>query len=299
MVSTELQTEIRDFLTTRRARISPEDAGLPAYGGNRRVKGLRREEVAMLAGVSVDYYVRLERGNLAGASEGVLQAIADALKLDDAERAHFYALADASGERSVRRASRPAGTVRPELQLLLDAITDAPAWIRNGRHDIIAMNSLARALYSPVLADPRRPANTTRFIYLHPDAAREFFVDYPTVARDAAAMLHLEAGKDPHDKALQELVGELSTQSEEFRKRWASHDVQFHRSGVKRLRHPVVGQLELAYESLEVASEAGLTMNVYTATPGSPAADALRLLASWAATQESMPSEVQQSSASS
>ncbi len=168
----DLRAEIREFLSTRRARITPEQAGLPAYGGNRRVKGLRREEVAMLAGVSVDYYVRMERGSLGGASESVLDALANALHLEDAERDHLFALARASGESGSRRRRTPQHSVRPAVQQVLDAITDAPAWIRNGRHDILAMNQLARALYSPVLEDPRRPANTTRFVYLRPDAAR-------------------------------------------------------------------------------------------------------------------------------
>ncbi len=196
----ERRSEIREFLSSRRARITPDQAGLPAYGGNRRVKGLRREEVAMLAGVSVDYYVRMERGSLAGASESVLDALASALQLDEAERDHLFALARESSTSSTRRKRPTATSVRPVLQQVLDAITDAPAWIRNGRHDILAMNQLARALYSPVLDDPRRPANTTRFVYLNP-AAPEFFVDYDQVARDAAAMLRLEAGRNPHDKS--------------------------------------------------------------------------------------------------
>src|SRR4051794_1494031 len=167
---TDLNAEIRDFLSTRRARITPDQAGLPAYGGNRRVKGLRREEGAMLAGVSVDYYIRMERGSLAGASESVLSALAEALRLDEAERTHLFALARESGAhgRAPRRTA-PA-SVRPAVQQVLDAMTDAVAWVRNGRHDIVAMNPLARALYSPVLADPRRPANTTRFVYLDPQA---------------------------------------------------------------------------------------------------------------------------------
>jgi PAS domain-containing protein len=291
MGTVDLRTEIRDFLSTRRARITPEEAGLPAYGGNRRVKGLRREEVAMLAGVSVDYYVRMERGNLAGASEGVLEALADALQLDEAERTHLYALARESGARSTRGKRSAPTSVRPVIQQVLDAMTDAPAWVRNGRHDIVAMNQLARALYAPVLADPRRPANTTRFVYLDPEAAEQFFVDYQRIANDAAAMLRLEAGRNPHDKALIELVGELSTRSELFRKRWASHDVQFHRSGRKRLRHPVVGQLDLDFESMELSSAPGLQLNVYSAAAGTPTADALRLLASWAASQEDLPTE--------
>lgn len=291
MADVDLRSEIREFLSTRRARITPQQAGLPAYGGsNRRVTGLRREEVAMLAGVSVDYYVRMERGSLAGASDSVLDALANALQLDEAERTHLHSLARQSGTGSRRRRTAPH-RVRPAIQQVLDAMTDAPAWVRNGRHDILAMNQLARALYSPVLADPRRPANTTRFIYLSPDQAREFFVDYDRIANDAAAMLRLEAGTNPHDQALIELVGELSTRSELFRQRWASHDVKFHRSGRKRLRHPVVGALDLDFESMELPSEPGLCLNVYTAAPGTPTADALRLLASWAASEENLPSE--------
>jgi transcriptional regulator with XRE-family HTH domain len=287
----DLRAEIRDFLSTRRARITPEQAGVPAYGANRRVKGLRREEVAMLAGVSVDYYIRMERGSLAGASDSVLDALAEALRLDDAERTHLFALAQESGARSTRRKRTAPASVRPAIQQVLDAMTNAPAWVRNGRHDIVAMNQLARALYSPVLADPRRPANTTRFVYLQPEVAEEFFVDYNKIAKDAAAMLRLEAGRNPHDKALIELVGELSTRSELFRQRWASHDVKFHRSGQKRLRHPVVGQLDLDFESMELSSEPGLQLNVYTAAAGTPTADGLTLLASWAASQELLPTE--------
>jgi transcriptional regulator with XRE-family HTH domain len=284
MDRTDHRAEVREFLSSRRARITPDQAGLPAYGGNRRVKGLRREEVALLAGVSIDYYVRMERGNLAGASESVLDSLAQALRLDEAERDHLFALARTAGP-GHSRSRTPPTSVRSTTQQVLDAITDAPAWVRNGRHDIVAMNRLARALYAPVLADPRRPANTTRFVYLDP-AAREFFVDWQRIANDAAAMLRLEAGRTPHDPALIKLVGELSTQSELFRKRWASHDVQFHRSGRKRLRHPVVGELDLSYESMELPSEPGLVLNVYTAAPDTPTADALKLLASWAATQD-------------
>jgi hypothetical protein len=221
----------------------------------------------------------------------VLEALADALRLDEAERAHLFALARESGARSGRRKRTVPTSIRPPIQQVLDAMTEAPAWVRNGRHDVLAMNSLARALYSPVLADPRRPANTTRFVYLQPEAAREFFVDYDRIAKDAAAMLRLEAGRNPHDKALIELVGELSTRSELFRTRWASYDVQFHRSGRKRLRHPAVGQLDLDFESLELASAPGLVINVYTAPAGTPTADALKLLASWAASQEDLATE--------
>jgi transcriptional regulator with XRE-family HTH domain len=291
MSTLDLRSEIREFLSSRRARINPDQAGLPAYGGNRRVKGLRREEVAMLAGVSVDYYIRMERGNLAGASDGVLDALVSALHLDDAERDHLHALARASGTPANRRKRKGAVAVRPALQQVLDAIINAPAWIRNGRHDILAMNQLARALYSPVLAEPRRPANTSRFVYLNPEAAEKFFVDYDQITRDAAAMLRLEAGRNPHDEELVALIGELSTRSELFRQRWASQDVRFHRSGRKRLRHPVVGQLDLDFEAMELPSEPGLQLNIYTAAAGTSTADGLKLLSSWAASQDDLATE--------
>lgn len=249
----------------------------------------------MLAGVSVDYYVRMERSSLAGASDSVLEALTDALRLDEDERAHLFTLARESRTRSRRAAP---STIRPAIQRVLDGMTDVPAWVSNGRHDVVAMNQLARALYSPVLADPRRPANTTRFVYLNPEAAQEFFVDYDRIADDAAAMLRLEAGRNPHDKALIELVGELSTRSERFRRRWASQDVKFQRSGRKRLRHPVVGQLDLDFESMELASAPGLQLYVYTAAAGTPTADALKLLASWAASNDSLPTEAVQAGTS-
>ena len=287
----DLRTDIREFLSSRRARIAPEQAGLPVYGGNRRVKGLRREEVALPAGVSVDYYVRMERGSLAGASDGVLDALASALQLDEAERDHLFHLARQSRASGGPRRRRPAGTVRSTLQQVLDAISDAPAWIRNGRFDVLAMNQLARALYSPVLADPRRPANTARFVYLAPEAAKDFFVDYDQMASDAAAKLRMEAGRNPHDEELIALVGELSTCSELFRQRWASQDVRLHRSGRKRLHHPIVGQLDLDVESMELPDEPNLRLNVYTAAAGTPTADGLALLASWATTQQRLATE--------
>jgi transcriptional regulator with XRE-family HTH domain len=282
---TDTRAEIREFLSSRRARVTPEQAGLSAYGGNRRVAGLRREEVAMLSGVSVDYYVRLERGNLAGASESVLDALARTLRLTEAEREYLFNLARAAGPERMRQ-QRPAATVRPAVQQVLDAVSDAPAWVRNGRHDILAANRLGRALYSPAFDDPRRPVNTTWFTYLNP-AARDFWRDYDEIANDSAAMLRLEAGRNPHDPELNMLVRELSTQSELFRQRWASRDVMHHRSGLKRMHHPIVGDLDLNYESLDLPSEPGLVMNVYTAPAGSPTADALKVLASWAATQQS------------
>lgn len=280
----DVREQVKEFLSSRRAKITPEQAGLPAYGGNRRVAGLRREEVAMLAGVSVDYYVRLERGNLSGASESVLDAIASTLQLDEAEREHLFNLARASAPSRRTSKKQLDGQLRPAVRQMLDAFSEAPAWVRNDRHDVLAANRLGRALYSPVFDDPRRPVNTTRYIYLNP-AARDFWVDFDRIAADAASMLRMEAGRNPHDPELHQLIGELSTQSELFREMWAAKDVKFHRSGVKRLNHPVVGLLELNFESLPLPSEPGLTMNVYTAAEGSPSADALRLLASCAATE--------------
>ena len=279
------QAEIREFLTSRRARISPDQAGLPAYGGNRRVKGLRREEVALLAGVSVDYYVRMERGNLAGASQSVLDGVARALQLDEAERDHLNDFARGCDHVPARR--RPARTVgvSPSVQAVVDAIGEAPAWVRNARHDLLAANRLARALYAPLLADARRPANNARFVYLDP-ASRDFFQNWDRAADDIAAMLRSEAGRNPYDKQLIELIGELSTRSEDFRSRWAAHNVRFHRTGNKKLNHPVVGDLDLNFEAMELSSSPGLTMLVYTAPVGSPSADSLKLLASWAATAE-------------
>jgi transcriptional regulator with XRE-family HTH domain len=280
------RAQVREFLISRRERISPAQAGLPAYGGaNRRVKGLRREEVALLAGVSIDYYVRMERGNLAGASDAVLDGIATALQLDEAERAHLFDLARAAQPAPPRQRRAKASGVTDVIQQILDAITDAPAWVRNARHDMLAANRLARALYAPVLADPRRPANNARFVYLDP-AAHEFFADWERAADDIAAMLRSEAGSNPHDKQLVELIGELSTRSEEFRTRWAAHNVRFHRTGHKRLHHPVVGTLDLDFEAMEFPAHPGLTLLAYTAAAGTPTADSLKMLASWAATAE-------------
>ncbi|MFQ6397521.1 helix-turn-helix domain-containing protein [Nocardia sp. KC 131] len=280
------RAQVREFLTSRRARITPEQAGLPAYGGgNRRVQGLRREELALLAGVSIDYYIRMERGNLSGASDSVLDNLGRALQLDDAERAHLFDLARTSTPTPARQSrTKPALGVTDPIQQILDAITDAPAWVRNARHDLLAANSLARALYAPLLADPRRPANSARFIYLDP-ASQEFFVDWDRAADDIAAMLRSEAGRRPYDKQLIELIGELSTRSAEFRIRWAAHNVRFHRTGHKRLHHPVVGRLELDFEAMEFPAHPGLTLLVYTAAPDTPTSDGLKVLATWAATE--------------
>ena len=283
--------EIRDFLTSRRAKITPERAGLPVYGGNRRVAGLRREEVALLAGVSVDYYTRLERGNLNGASDSVLEALARALHLDEAERAHLFDLARAANTTAAtaRTRRRPAQQhVRRGVQRILDAMTTASAYVRNGRMDILSANRLGYAVFSPIFADPVRPANIARFIFLDP-RAREFYVEWDRLAGDTVALLRAEAGREPYDRALSDLIGELSTRSEPFRTRWAAHNVRFHRSGVKHLHHPVVGDLTLAFESMELTADAGLRLNAYSAEPGSPSQDALNLLASWTATPHERP----------
>jgi transcriptional regulator with XRE-family HTH domain len=279
------RSEVREFLTSRRAKITPQQAGLPA-AGQRRVKGLRREEVAMLAGVSADYYTRLEKGNLAGASDSVLEAIAGALQLSEAERLHLFDLArtaNTSPARAARR--RPATEVRPGIRLILDGMTDTPAFVRNGRLDILAVNTLARALYSPVFAAPGRPANLARFQFFAP-AAREFYRGFEDSARTTVELLRTEAGRDPFNPSLTSLIGELSTRSEEFRALWAAHDVRLHRTGVKHFRHPAVGPLDLMFEAMALEADEGLTLTAYTAEPGTPSHDSLRLLSSWAATQD-------------
>jgi transcriptional regulator with XRE-family HTH domain len=278
------RAEIRDFLTSRRAKVTPQQAGLPVYGTNRRVPGLRREEVAMLAGVSVDYYTRLERGNLAGVSDSVLDALARALQLDEAERVHLFDLARTANTTgaAVRGRRRPAQPVRPGVQQVLDAMTMAPAYVRNGRLDVLAANQLGRAVFAPLFETAADVPNLARFIFLDA-AAQRFYVEWEQVAVDTVAILRTEAGRDPYDRALSDLVGELSTRSDVFRTWWAAHNVRLHRTGVKHLHHPVVGDLTLAFESMELTADQGLRLNAYSAEPGSPAADALHLLASWTA----------------
>jgi transcriptional regulator with XRE-family HTH domain len=280
----QTRSEIREFLTSRRAKITPDQAGLTAYGP-RRVPGLRREEVAVLAGVSVPYYTRLERGDLSGVSEGVLDALARALKLDDAERAHLFDLARAAGPMAKRRRRSAPKQIRPSVQRFLDAITGAPALVQNSRLDILAANQLARALYSELFADPARPHNHARFNFLNP-RARDLYPDWERGADDAVALLRAEAGRDPYDRDLTDLIGELSTRSEEFRARWADHNVRLHQTGAKRFHHPVVGELTLTFEMMELAADPGLHLLTYTAEPGSKSDEALNLLGSWAATVE-------------
>lgn len=296
------RAEVREFLTTRRGKLTPRDVGLPEVG-KRRVPGLRRGEVATLAGVSIEYYSKLERGSLAGVSASVLDAVARALRLDDAERTHLFHLAQAAnGSNSLatpRGRSARRWTPRPSLQWVLDSITGGPAIVRNGRMDLLATNHLGRAMHSSLYdREPSGHPNFARYTFLDDDSHR-FYPDWETAADISVAILRTEAGRDPHDKALHDLVGELSTCSPDFRQRWSAHDVRLHGAGTKNFHHEAVGDLELAYESVDMISDPGLTLTIYAAEPASPTADALRLLASWsAATHTPDPSPADASSPS-
>jgi transcriptional regulator with XRE-family HTH domain len=279
------RAEIREFLTTRRAKISPEQAGLQAGGGKRRVPGLRREEVAVLAGVSTEWYVRLEKGHISGVSDEVLGAVARALQLDEAERLHLFDLARAAKPaRAPRR--RTQSSVRSSVLRILESMAGTPAFVRNGRLDVVAINPLGRALYSPLFDDPNQPANLARFAFLDPRSG-DFYPDWNDVANSTVALLRTEAGRDPYNRELTDLVGELATRSEGFRTRWAAHNVRLHQAGTKHFQHPIVGLVDVAFDSMALPAEDdwGLTLTCYTAEPGSPSEDALKLLASWAATR--------------
>ncbi|MEU6911798.1 helix-turn-helix transcriptional regulator [Streptomyces olindensis] len=276
------RAEVSAFLKSRRDKITPEQAGLPVYG-QRRVPGLRRGEVAMLAGVSVEYYTRLERGNLGGVSDSVLDALARTLRLDDTERDHLYDLARLANKGPARGRHRPRKvTVRPSVLRIIEGLHDQPAYVRNNRMDILAANPLARALHCQ--AFEYEPVNPCRFVFLDP-RAQVFYRDWERVARDGVGVLRVAAAKNPYDRELHDLIGELSTRSDVFRTLWGAHDVHVYTEGTKRFRHPVVGDLELVHESLGLPGDDGLSITVYSADPGTPAADALKLLASWTATQ--------------
>ena len=278
------RNEVREFLASRRAKVTPEQVGVATLGDQRRVPGLRRGEVAQLAGVSIEYYTRLERGNLAGVSDSVLDALAGALRLDEAERDHLFDLARTAARSGARRPKQALPkTVRPAVQRILDAMTAAPAFVRNGRLDIVAINALGEALYCTVYSSASRPVNLARFAFLDPRATT-LYPDWNDAANTTVALLRTEAGRNSFDKGLTDLVGELSTRSEEFRTRWAAHDVRLHRTGVKHFDHPVVGRLDLAFEAMELSADTGLTLTAYSAEPGSSSEDGLRLLASWSAT---------------
>ena len=285
--------EVREFLATRRAKLRPEDAGLALFGGRRRVPGLRREEVALLAGVSPDYYARLEKGHLQGASEAVLDAIADALRLDEAERTHLHNLAQ-TARTSPRKATRRkvAAQVRPSVLRVLESMVGTAAFVRNSRLDILATNELGRALYSPVFADATNQANLARFNFLDP-ASRGFYPEWEAASDTSVALLRTAAGADPFDKALTDLVGELATRSDAFRTRWGSHDVRLHRTGTKSFNHPLVGRLDLDFDALALPADSGLTLTAYTAEPGTEPAEKLALLASWAATEADTEADAQ------
>lgn len=281
------RAEVRDFLTNRRERLTPEQAGVPSYGGRRRVKGLRREEVAMLAGMSTDYYTRLERGNLTGVSEAVLESLARALQFDEAERAHLFDLAGAASPSGRARgraadASRPASArtgVREGVHRILESL-DAPAYVANGRMDILATNRLGRALFTDAYGEATSGFNLARYLFLDP-RSRDFYLEWDTVARDSVASLRTYAGRNPYDRGLTDLVGELSTRSEEFAGWWAIHTVKFHRTSTKKLHHSVVGELEVTGEALELPGDPGLRIVVYTVEPASPSEQAIAFLASW------------------
>jgi transcriptional regulator with XRE-family HTH domain len=282
----DISADIREFLISRRARRTPAEAGLPDFGGRRRVAGLRREEVALLAGMSVEYYVRLERGNAKGVSESVLDGISRALNLDAAERSHLDDLARAANDGAhTRRRDRPA---RPEqvgasTRQLLDAMRDVPAIVQNARLDLLATNELGRAVFSEMSRQPQRPANFARFVFLEPRAL-DFYRDWDDAAAQTVALLRSAAGRSPHDRALSDLVGEISVRDETFRTLWASHDVRQHSTGIKRISHPVVGDLDLSYEAMSLTS--GLQLVAYSAPPASATTDALSVLAAWSATQK-------------
>ncbi|WP_084105808.1 helix-turn-helix transcriptional regulator [Demequina sp. NBRC 110056] len=284
--------EVREFLMSRRARVEPEDVGLPR-GVNRRVPGLRRGEVAALAGVSVEYYSRLERGAIAGASDAVLDGLSKALQLAPAERDHLYRLAQRGAGSSkasrTRRAARDVWSPSPSMQWLLDSMDHAAALVGNGRTDLLAWNRLGGALVSDMIESSTTPTpNFARYIFLEP-SARQFYREWDVAAAVNVAQLRTEAGRDPHSKPLHDLVGELSTRSDHFRALWGSHDVWEHESGTKALRHPVVGELDLHFNGLDLVGHESIQMTVFTAEPGTAADDGLRLLASWEAAPDPAP----------
>ncbi|MFG2272066.1 helix-turn-helix domain-containing protein [Streptomyces chartreusis] len=274
------RAELSEFLRTRRARLKPEDVGLPDYGRHRRVPGLRREELAQLAGVSVAYYTRLEQGNGRNVSAEVLDAIARALRLSDAEHAHLTHLA--KPKRHKKKPVSRTEQVRPAMRQLLDTIDGVPAYITGRRSDIVAWNGMAAAVFGDWSELPAQERNWARLVFLRPEY-RELFVEWDQKAYDIVAFLRMDAGCHPDDPRLSALVGELSVKSEEFRRLWAIHDVKEKSYGVKRLRHPLVGELALNFESFRLTDGTEQTLITYHSEPGSPSAEALRLLASWGA----------------
>ncbi|SKF99203.1 putative DNA-binding protein [Mycobacteroides abscessus subsp. massiliense] len=284
----DIAKDIREFLMTRRARLRPEDAGLP-FGHRRRVPGLRREEVAQLSGVSTEYYTKIERGKLAGVSDEVLNAVARALRLTDDETAHFFNLARAAAATRIGAATRRTNqhTVPDGMQALMDSMHDAPAIVMTGCLDILAANPLGRALYAPVFERATGIPNLAPFIFFAP-AADHLFPQWKATADEAVGLLRAEAARSPQSPAITQIVGELATRSDEFRTRWAAHNVTAHRHGTKRFRHPAVGELTLTYNVLGVTAATGLSLVGYTAEPNSQSAQAIQILGSWAVTQSSI-----------
>ncbi|NKI40437.1 helix-turn-helix domain-containing protein [Streptomyces physcomitrii] len=272
------RAELSEFLRSRRARLKPEDIGLPSYGRHRRVPGLRREELAQLAGVSVAYYTRLEQGNGRNVSAEVLGAIARALRLTDAEHAHLTHLAKPRQHR--RRRTPRTQQLRPALQQLLDSMDSVPGYVVGRRTDLVGWNRLASALFGEWGSLPGQERNWARMVFLS-ESSRELFVEWETKAADIVSYLRMDAGCHADDPKLSALVGELSVKSEDFRRLWAAHDVQEKGYGTKRLRHPLVGELTLCYETFKLPADEDLSLVTYHAEPGSPSAEALRLLASW------------------
>ncbi len=280
----DVRVQIREFLTSRRARITPQQAGLPVFeSARRRVPGLRREEAAMLAGISSEYYVRLERGDATGISDGVVEGIVHALQLDEAERSHLLDLLRAASSTRPPRRRRPVQRVRPTIQRIIDSMLGTPAFVLNGRLDLLASNELGRALYAPIYDEVTHPPNNARFLFLNPKA-NQFWSDWDKAANDTVAILRTEAGRDPYDRDLTDLIGELSTRSEEFTTRWADHNVRLHLTGRKVIHHPTVGELDLPFEFVPLPGADGQSLLTYTAEPGSPTQHALDLLASWTTT---------------
>ncbi|MGW9551846.1 helix-turn-helix domain-containing protein [Citricoccus zhacaiensis] len=278
------RADIRDFLASRRAKLTPDQVGLP-ISARRRVPGLRREEVAVLAGVSTEWYTRLEKGHIAGVSDEVLAAVAHALRLNEEERTYLFDLSRAARPAPRRAPRRREAALAPAVHWMLDTITLSAAFVRNGRLDVIGTNALARALHAPMFASPTTSehgrANFARYHFLDP-ASRDFFPDWDDGAAATVALLRAEAGREPHDRVLRELVGELSTLSAGFRTLWASHDIRIRHEGTKRLQHPEVGSIELTYQSLDLPTtgRAVHDLSLYTAEPGTPHEERLRLLAS-------------------
>ncbi|MGW1781333.1 helix-turn-helix domain-containing protein [Streptomyces sp. NPDC002143] len=277
--SLDRRAELSEFLRTRRARLKPEDVGLPDFGRHRRVPGLRREELAQLAGVSVAYYTRLEQGNGRNVSAEVLDSIARALRLTDAEHAHLTHLAKPKHKK--KQTARPQ-QVRPALRQLLDTMDSVPAYVVGRRSEILAWNRMAAAVFGDWAELPPAERIWARLVFLRPDY-RDLFVDWEQKAIDIVCHLRMDAGCYPDDPRLSALVGELSVKSEDFRRLWATHDVKEKSHGVKRLRHPLVGELSLNFEGFKLADDGDQSLVTYHAEPGSPSAEALRLLASWGA----------------